>query len=291
MKTTRVILAFLLCLAGTMSMAQDSELEYCPFARGGMKFETKVGIFKENTYVCRIGADTVINGETWRKVYNSIPWRGRLDQSYFAAVRDVGRKVYAIAKGSTRPRLLYDFDLEEEDFIRCGMEGSAFGCLLEPDEPRDMLLGFPLDSYLMVERIDTVKFRDGLERRRFTLTLCDYFKYPIAGPIVWIEGLGSSAGPFSPWTTNPQPFSDDPYPSYYTDYSLNSDYIAVSYEFYTAEASSVPTAVSIPRQKPEDNTPFDLQGRKLSAQPAQGIYIEDGKKKVKGSGNARGETR
>jgi len=278
---TRLLFALLLCSASMMAQAQTQALEYRPFTRGGMIFETKVGIYKENLYISRIDADTVINGETWRKVYNSIPWRGRLKTTYFAAVRDVGRKVYAIAKGSTRPRLLYDFDLEEDDFIRCGMEGNAFGCLLEQDEPRDYMLGFPFDSFLMVERIDTVKLHDGLERRRFTLVMCDYFKDPIAGPIIWIEGLGSSAGPFCPWMTNPQPYGYDPYPNYYTDYSLNRDYIGSSYEFDKVESIEIPSAVSSFEPTQENDNLYDLQGRQIPDKSARGIYIESGKKKVK----------
>lgn len=276
---------FILALITTQcGIAQTPQLEYQPFTRGGMIFETKVGMMKENLYISKIDADTVINGETWRKVYNTIPWRGRLKQSYFAAVRDVGRKVYAIAKGSARPRLLYDFDLEEDDFIRCGMEGNAFGCLLEQDEPRDYMLGFPFDSYLMVERIDTVKLHDGLERRRFTLIMCDYFKYPIAGPIIWIEGLGSSAGPFCPWMTTPQPFADAPYPNYYTEYSLNRDFIASSYEFIDAETSETPSVMGPSIGDTEERTTiYDLSGQHHESLPSGRsgggrIYIVDGQK-------------
>ena len=282
---TRLLFACLLCSAGMTASAQTQELEYRPFTRGGMIFETKVGIYKENLYISRIDADTVINGETWRKVYNSIPWRGRMSQSYFAAVRDVGRKVYAIAKGSTRSRLLYDFDLEENDFVKCGMEGNVFGCLLEQDEPRDMFLGFPLDNYLMVERIDTVCLHDGLARRRFTLSLCDYFKGSINGPIVWIEGLGSAAGPFSPWMPIPAPSSyydwDDDIPCQFTSYYLNRDYIGVSYEFDKVESIEIPSAISSFEPTQEGDNLYDLQGRKLSVKPEREIYIEDGKKKVK----------
>ena len=261
--------------------AQKEELEYQPFTRGGMIFETKVGTIKENLYVSKIDADTVINGETWRKVYNYKIWPlPSKYNTYFAAVRDVGRKVYAIAKGSTRPRLLYDFDLEEDDFIRCGMEGNAFGCLVEQGEARDILLGFPLDSYLMVERIDTVRLHDGLEPRPFILTMCDFFRYPIAGPIVWIEGLGSSAGPFSPWMTNPQPYSDETYPNYYTEYRLNKDHIAFSYEFIDAETSETPNAIKTYKPTQENDILYDLQGRSLFEKPTHGIYIEDGKKRM-----------
>lgn len=278
----RLLLACLLCSAGMAALAQESEQEYRPFTRGGMIFETRVGIFKENLYISKIDADTVINGETWRKVYNYKAWPlPSKYYAYFAAVRDVGRKVYAIAKGSTRPRLLYDFDLEEEDFVKCGMEGNAFGCLLEQDEPRDMFLGFPLDNYLMVERIDTVRLHDGLARRRFTLSLCDYFKGSINGPIVWIEGLGSAAGPFSPWMPIPTPSSYydwDDIPWQYTSYYLNRDYIGVSYEFDKVESIEIPSAISSFEPIQENEILYDLQGRRLSDKPASGIYIENGEK-------------
>ena len=66
-----------------------------------------------------------INGEKWKKVYNYRFWpvEGKRFDTYYSSIREVGKKVYAIAKGSNRQRLLYDFDLKEGNIVRCGIEG------------------------------------------------------------------------------------------------------------------------------------------------------------------------
>ena len=123
------------------SFAQAQQDNYRPFAQEGKTWETREGMIMENIYGNCIDSDTLIDGENWKKVYN---YHGfpEFNYSYYAAIRDVGTKVYAIAKGSSRPRLLYDFGLKEGQTVRCGVEGNAFGCLLDADEKPDTLLGF-----------------------------------------------------------------------------------------------------------------------------------------------------
>ena len=161
------------------------------------------------------------------------------------------------------------------------MEGNAFGCLLDKDEPTDTLLGFPFDSFLKVDRIDTVKLYDGQDYRRFTLSMWDAYKdLPIASPIVWIEGLGSGAGPFSPWMAQSPILPGRTYPVYYTYYYMDNSCITRSDLFYELN-SDTPNAVNFSQPTKEESTLYDLLGRKLSGKPKRGIYIEDGKKKVK----------
>ena len=103
-------LFLLLAIPSVTAQAQTSQIEYRPFAQEGKVWQCQVGGIKENVYDNHIEGDTLIGGETWKKVYN-VP---DLRKYYYAAVRDVDKKVYAIAKGSDRPRLLYDFSLKVE---------------------------------------------------------------------------------------------------------------------------------------------------------------------------------
>lgn len=219
-------------MANMSAFAQTSQLEYSPYAQDEKSWKSRVGLIPENTYYNSIDGDTLINGETWKKVYNYMYMPGLRTPSYYAAIRDVDKKVYAIAKGSNRPRLLYDFGLKEGDMVMCGMEGNAFSCLLDKDEPLDTLLGFPFIGFLMVDRIDTIKTR-GLEHRRFTLTLLDAFQDPyrigeegVIENVVWIEGVGSGAGPFSPWQPLP------PEESLFLSCSVNGTVIFGYPDFY-----------------------------------------------------------
>ncbi len=256
--------------------AQNTQLEYRPFAQDGKVWKTQVGGIKENVYGNCINGDTLINGETWKKVYNYVAFPD-FGSTYYAAIRDEGKKVYAIAKGSTKPRLLYNFDLKKGDMVRCGVEGNAFGCLLEKDEKPDTLLGFPFESYLRVDKIDTIKVRE-LQFRRFTLTLLDAYKEyyrngeeSFINNVVWVEGIGSGAGPFSPWM--PLPARE----SIFTSCCIGKTCIFGDTDFYDAEVSvSVNSILS--KRKDNENNNFDLTGRRLNSVPEKGMYIKNGKK-------------
>lgn len=261
--------------------AQSEQSVNRPFSEDGKLWFTQVGYIMENSYENQINGDTLINGERWMKVHNSIcGWSTGL-QDYYAAVRDAGEKVYAVAKGNSRQRLLYDFSLKVGDMIRCGLEGNAFGCLLEKDEKPDTLLGFPFVSYLRVERIDTIESH-GYFRRQFTLTLLDSFREPFRGEsegitenVTWIEGIGSAAGPFSPWTPRPPK----------TSISVNcydaNHHILVEYSDFYDQVKTGMESVSSARERTFHNTNgYDLQGRHLMQAPQKGFYIQEGKKRL-----------
>lgn len=274
MKST-LLFIWLSCLSVMPIVAQDTQLGYRPFAQDEKVWETQVGWIMENVYGNCINGDTLINGETWKKVYNYVAFPD-FGSTYYAAIRDEGKKVYAIAKGSTKQRLLYDFSLKKDFIVRCGVEGNAFGCLLEKDEKLDTLLGFPFKSYLRVDKIDTINV-EGQEFRRFTLTLLDaYQEYYRTGEesfinnVVWVEGFGSGAGPFSPWMPLP------PRESIFTSCYVGKTYLFGNYFLYNADIS-----VSVNRISSEtnhDNMIINLSGRRLNSTPEKGMYIKDGRK-------------
>lgn len=271
---TYLLCILLLLVSCIVTQAQTSQQEYRPFAQDEKKWETQVGGIMENLYGNCIDGDTLINGETWKKVYNYVAFPD-FGYSYYAAVRDVGKKVYAIAKGSKRARLLYDFYLKEGDFIECGVEGNAFGCLLEKEDKTDTLLGFPFKAFLKVERIDIVKAQ-GLEHRRFTLTLLDSYKEHFmngeeatTNNVIWVEGVGSGAGPFSPWMPFP------PRNSILLNCEINRTCIFAYPDFYEADASSV--IGFLHSTTGMENPDYDLQGRPVSGKQRRGLYIRGGR--------------
>lgn len=267
----RTLFAWLLYTTCLSVQAQESE--YRLFAQEGKGWETVVGGTLENVYGNRMDGDTLIGGESWKKVYNYVgdPSYG---YSYYAAVRDVGKKVYAIAKGSNRPRLLYAFGVKAGDLLRCGVEGNTFGCLIDTGERSDSLLGFPFVSFLRVERIDSIEGQDHHQLRRFTLTFLDAFQRPYGNGkewpvVIWIEGVGSGAGPFSPWMPLPAEGSiylkcgDGFFFCGYSDFYENAGIEAVSNTCHYMKG---------------DNVIHDLLGRCLTGKPSYGLYIEDGRK-------------
>ncbi|MBR5039167.1 MAG: hypothetical protein IKX65_10670 [Prevotella sp.] len=276
MMKTGFILTWLLCT--TSIAAQEVRQDYHPMARDGKTWEAQVGGIKENLYGYRVDGDTLINGDIWKKVYSYV-FYPRSDDSYYAAIRDVDKRVYIVAKGSNTPRLLYDFDLKVGNTIKCGVESTSFLCLLETDEKPDTLMGFPFKSYLRVERIDTIKTHD-MEQRRITLTLLDTYKEPfrsedadMIGNVVWVEGVGSGSGPFSPWL-----------PLLPRNcillrcFDVDKKIISGVSDFYDQPE---PNAISnIPFRQNEIGIIYDLLGRRQNRQPRQGIYIRGGRKRV-----------
>ena len=257
----------------TFGMTAQAQIDYRPMAEDGKMWETQIGLIMENVYDCLIKGDTLINGENWKKVYKGIGWPMELEKPYYAAIRDEGKKVYAIAKGSNRARLLYDFGLKVGDLARCGIESNDFACLLDKDEKTDNLLGYPLFSYLRVERIDTIKVR-GQEFRCFTLRLLDAYEERImfAEPVIWVEGIGSGAGPFSPWL---------PMPTTGIMINCNEGRDALFLYPYDLPNYQEPDFIrSVQSDMNESDVIFNLLGRQLQGKPGHGIYIQNGRKVV-----------
>ena len=302
---TRSLILFLMTISCILGNAQTSQMVYRPFAQDGKKWECQVGGIKENLYDNCIKGDTLIDGEVWKKVYNDdgkfmlLPSGDGVSMIYYyAAVRDVDKKVYAIAKGSTKPRLLYDFSLKKGDVVRCGMEGNAFGCLLDEGEQCDSLFGFEFKAYLKVERIDTISeyhdYGGNQVHRVFVFFLLDAYHEPlwngnleqfVIGNVIWIEGVGSYTGPFTPWMPLPQfNFSirsclinkdyiygyPDDYEPYYLDWEEwleeDDDVAAVSSNHHFSNGNSVL---------------YNLLGFQMTRRPDRGIYIQNGRKFVK----------
>lgn len=277
MRTERLLLVSLLCTVGLFASAQTTESDYRPFAEEGKTWEIRVGPIKENIYGHSIDGDTLINGEIWKKVYNYIGFPN-FQRTYYAALRDIGKKVYIIAAGSTKPRLLYNFDLKEGDILRCGVEGNTFACLLEADEMPDTLLGFPFVSYLKVERIENISF-DGVPYRRYKLSFLDSYQELLRNEdgdesenVVWVEGIGSGAGPFSPWLLLPPKFRFIQYCTLFNDIIFSE---TAFYEDYESSVVATTRSITI-----NSSNIHDLQGRRLTGEPAKGVYIQNGRKKV-----------
>ena len=274
MKRLLFLGVLLMSIFGTNeTWSQEWDHGYMPFAQEGNTWEMQVGGVKENVYGCFVDGDTLINGESWKKVYN---YRGvpAFSYSYHMAIRDVGQKVYAIAEGSNKPRLLYDFGLKIGDVIKCGIEGNAFECLLDVNEPSDILHGFAFDTSLRLEQIDTIEYR-GTKFRCLIFTMLDAYEQcyrngeeAVRNNVVWVEGVGSCAGPYSPWL--PIPPENSIRLVFKNEGNLIFSFSSI-YDEMSGGASPV--------YKTDKNIiPFDLQGRRLNTEPKHGVYIQNGKK-------------
>ena len=145
--------------------------------------------------------------------------------------------------------------------------------MLDAGEKPDTLFGFPFRYSLRVEKIDTIKYSyNGMEFRRFTLNMVDKYNLGVhgIGNIVWVEGLGSAAGVFSPW--QPLPGSGGFIQSCY----VGDTYIFGQTLYYEEED---PNVVGSPQAaKKKSSAIYNMDGRQLPQTPQKGIYIQDNKK-------------
>ena len=252
MRLKNVVL-LLFCSCCLMSQAQEPTDGYRPLVQEGKSWKVKEQdvikdqVVERDEHNYRIQGDTLINGKTWKKAYYS---NGTGQTAYYAAIREEGRKVYAIMEGSTRQRLIYDFNVKVGDILRCGMPSSQFHCILEPEEALDNWLGYPLETSMRLVGIDTVT-AFGQEARRYVFTVHWQANEFLDGHVVWIEGVGSDGGPFMSWTIIPMQDLDfdiecrdgDGNMFGKTDFYIPSedwDISAILYPPYTGERLPVP---------------------------------------------------
>ena len=156
------------------------------------------------------------------------------------------------------------------------------------------MLGFEFEAYLKVSRSDTIteyhEYSEDQVHRVFILTLLDAYHLPlmdvggevsIYNNVVWIEGVGSYTGPFSPWMPLPaRNFTS-------RCCKVNKNYIygyPDDYEPYYFEwggdEEEVETAVNSHNNNYGNNALFNLFGIQMTRLPDRGIYIQNGRKFV-----------
>ena len=218
MKKLFIILFF--CSPLFQAQSQD----YIPFVVEGKvwnieKVSTWVGwpdYGVVRTEKCELKGDTVIGGVTYKKYYE--------EGVYRMAMREENKKVYVQYKSSNQEVLLYDFGLKEGERFTSSHD----------------------EEYVFTSE-DYVEY-DNKELRRMKLVNVNDSR----DISYWIEGIGSLAGPTTPF--------------YYgmtggEDISIASCYIQLP-------ATDADKSSAL----------FDLSGRKLNTTPQKGIYIQNGKK-------------
>ena len=242
---------------------------YLPMLQDGKKWVTTIGTYSYTHY---IEGDTLIGGNTWKKVYAN-----NYDQpvfSYYGAIRQEGEMVYGIAAEQDEPLLLYDFGLNVGDILYWVEKQLPGGKPKIYYISKSAVLG--VGHKITVEDIDTIQV-NGQELRRITLKSMYIIKAPPTSSgsatafnpyYVWVEGIGCEGGLF----VSGRKIMDD-----CELYCMMNDSVIFEYEDFhlpgvTDGIQKYEQAVS------QGGEIFDLQGRRLQAAPAKGLYIRDGKK-------------
>ena len=255
------ILLVFLSFLWTSAMAKTSD--YVPFLEEGKSWSVtymtheNTGSYKR-TYMVK--GDTIIGDRLYKKLYEED--RGL----YLYALREEGGKVYSVSstdkygEPNTEEVLWYDFSVREGDMI---------------DTPY---------YSLQVTGTDMVAVNGYLFKRIHLKWTYKSHPEEYNGMGVWIEGIGSDLGPFSPYS-----WGRDRNGYHFMDVCSVEGRSLFSHDDFTAPAwegelglESQQTIMS----QPSANA-FDLQGRRLppsklsDGQMPKGVYIQNGRKVIR----------
>lgn len=270
----------LLCCT-TLAVAQ-SDILYRPFLKDGKYWKCQMAerIFEQvgeidafydqtTTFNLCITGDTIISEQVYKKILKEtlsidkeliLTYPSEASENmekqihidvfesalYPQFLRESDRKVYALREDCEKEYVLYDFSVNA-------------GEKLSKD--------FPIED-TFVHSIDTVT-ANGQQFRRFELE-------PFGGyEPIWVEGVGHIGGPF---VSTMSVLNDG------RSYKLLSCYEDGKCIFTQKDFRSEPGVDRIEDLSPAlskgEGAVFDLQGRRLNAVPAKGLYIKNGKKFV-----------
>ena len=258
----------------------DINMAYHPFVKEGKVWNCQVkgyesekvdGVyafyFQTAQYSLRINGDTIIDGITYKKIYKeneiidkilvqtdpadaiqSMEKNLHLEKNvttlYPEFMREEGKTVYGRWKDwSNQEFILYDFSVAEGEKLSNK---------------------FPLGEVL-INSISTITAH-GQSFRCFHLGP-NYGYEPL-----WVEGIGHPGGPF---------LSADAMMNDGKSYTLLSCYEDGTCIFTADDFKLANTIKSIQSDVRHAFKIYDLQGRRLSKEPAHGVYIQNGRKRIK----------
>jgi len=211
----------------------------------------------EEPYSYVVRGDTVIGDISYKKFYRQ---KNGTEQLAFM-MREEGSKVLKLHPNA-----------EEQPFFDFGRDDIGLVHHLVEDE---------MDTYWMINAIDTIQVNDRLFRRYYcyqaeseepvtTIEDGEYLQKDY-----WVEGIGSASSGIEADGLAVQSILPGIY-SYFVSCYENGECIFTADDFAkVAYTSQIETVGHL-----ESNSSYDLQGRRLKDKPASGVYIQNGKKRV-----------
>ena len=233
-----------------LMMAQE---EYEPFIVEGKvwyyDYVTGVGTTRKSyTYKMYFNGDTIIGGKSCKYLIEERP---NTPLYVTGACYEEDGKVWMIYRrlsNSPQPRLLFDFSCHEDDTLT-------------------NLYCWGDDSF-KVEGVETVS-SFGRERRLVSLSSV---KYPQKSVGYWLEGVGSRYEMFDLWSAFAASVR-------FLYCEQDGERIADQSSFGDAALETLDIHQATSHNKDDDSV-YDLAGRRLSGIPDYGVYIRNGKKLV-----------
>ena len=251
---------------------QEWDHEYFPFVEEGKVWSCCASITSSDIANCffTMSGDTLINDNTYKKVSCQFKdFYGDEEQHYYCAVREEDYRVFIVEAETKEEKMLYDFSHPQEDIV-LSYDGQTFA------RGAGYYYGnvFPPTGQLC-----------------FRVYKGDVVLDPIYSPFnIWAEGAGPFMGnPF--YAGGMIGYEPDPFFGYpFLLISCMKGDKCMYYDWWSAviitpdpedeEEEGDPTSIQEMSKSTPDAPIYDLQGRRLSATPQKGVYIQNGKKKL-----------
>lgn len=270
----RTIAVLVLCSLGILKViAQEEKREYVPFVEEGKTWycgyyhlwddfpatpEDPEGEGIDCIFIMR--GDTQINDREYKKVYCQFKeYYGDEELHYYCAIREEAYQVFIIEENATEERLIYDFSQPEKQII------------------------LTYNDFKFVRT--SASRRYGFLPGQSEYSVCEFSEDKVDysnSPDNWVEGVGAPynnpfAFEFSHLLFDEPKFGKDiEVRTCMKDgkYIYNKDWMAMPTEPTSIDKRTY-TDTSL-----KDSHLYNLQGRRLSATPQKGVYIQNGKKMV-----------
>ena len=255
----QIFILTILFLCSTTLRAQDESYTYRPFVEEG-----KVWVVDHPLRKHYIKGDTIVAGRNCKKWIQEGYTHENKDTliDFCLTVFEENKKVWFFFPNDTTPRLFFDFGAQVGDTLRD---------LYYPDAMHWTINGMTID------KVDQYKYRpqvikdisyeeiSGRMQKKIDCELGYWYNFVMEGVGGYRNYLYITYGGSLPWqyliscTVGNETLFD-----FYYGTGIRNDYLNKS-----------------SNGKSSNGILFDLSGRRLSAPPARGVYIEDGKKIIK----------
>ena len=235
--------------------AEALKADYKPFVEENKRWTCWVNPYGADLYYFYIKGDTIVDGRTCKKFYSQNEHNDGLTR-YEGALYEQDRRVYRYLPGQTTAYLYFDFSLK-------------------PGEESESMASSPTYTCYITMTSNLYELRDDQLYRMmaFVIRWGSSYSHNLG---VWIEGIGPGneedlSYPLDFYVTG------DGFGDGIIDCSVNGQSI------YRTDRYSSVVGLTAPHVLPPigSATYYDLQGRRLAAPPAKGVYIQDGRKMVK----------
>ena len=245
-----IVLVFC-CLEAMKGFGQN---DYIPMVQEGKQWlygKGDWGNYSGSPFSYQLEGDTVIGSKEYKKMFKQM--EGTAERSYYAALRETDRRVYAVISGQNSEGLVYDYNLIKE------------GCTTEYENG---------DIATSSGILWTALGSDGLPHRIIAVhvTNSSWGIMPTGGP-TWVEGIGNIGHGYD--LLDARGYTGSYFFEFLACY-LNGECVFRADDYFNIIDTS---GFTLLKTQESHMSIYDLQGRPV-ARPSKGLYIQDGKKRV-----------